>query len=400
MITPADEPDIPMLDVGDFEVLDECVGEDDNEEDDIRSCDGSYYEDDEDLELHDHRDNPKRASESVRRRNNSGRDQQHLNIDENSADNGDNILDVSIDVENDFLESVAKDFSESIEEEEEIEVVEEEERPRTRASARLGAKKPETPVSVKKKIVLNLRKDEEKKEEVTPVRKRPGPKSKTLNSDGTPVKTVATPVKKPIQKINFSDDKDKKVEASKNANATTNNNANANAKKSPVKPQNAEAIKKPPTPQKIQPKAAAPKAAPKAAQKTPAFLKKDLTDEEILEHFDEIENSVLTSECFIIENESESCSEVKEEEEEEEKEKKSVEEKKKEEKTEEEKEEEKKEEEEKKDQGNGEENQEENWDEEAERQAKKQAHIKIEEEEFAENELWYKDKVSLLLVEG
>ena len=322
--TPPDEPDIPMLDVGDFEVLDECVGEDDNEED-RRSSDGSEEEED-----NDHHENPKRRRESARR--------QTEDIDENSGDNADNILDVSIDVsENDFLENVAKDFSENIEEEI-IEV-----RPRiTRSSAR----KVEPQVQLRRIATPQKAEDEPEVVAVIP-KKKPGPRSKTMN--------IQTPVKKTPIKINFAD----KSKVKKNE-SVNDNKKNTNTQSPKITEKNEQPINKPNQ---------------NTQNKTPAFLKKDLTDEEIMIHFDEIENTVLTSDNFVIQNEVEQL--------------------------------EKEESKDKNDENNdiqnqgdqtedkkNEENEEENWDD-CDTNGKKQPKIKIEQEQLKESEMWYKEKVRI-----
>lgn len=94
----ADDSDIPMLDVGDFEVLDEYVGEDDDMESERHR---HYTSNDEDDDEDD--------DEYLQRRCQSFQD-------EDSMDNTDHVLDVSIDVdENDFLENVATDLSKNLE---------------------------------------------------------------------------------------------------------------------------------------------------------------------------------------------------------------------------------------------------------------------------------------------
>ncbi len=245
-----DEPDIPMLDVGDFEVLDECAGEDDNEEDcDVQSICGTYIEEEDEEDDDDH-ENPKRRAGQM---NDS-------HVDENSGDNTDNILDVSIDVaENEFLENVAKDFSENIEE-----VVEEQPR-KTRYNLRRG----EPTVQIKK---LPEKKTINSKPEVPTPKKKPGPKSKTMN-------VQSTPAKKPIQKISFNDDKEMKEEKKTTQQTDNKQEAEENENKTPKTAAAAPQKSKEMIKQIFQ-------------QKTPAFLKKDLTDEEIMIHFDEIENTV------------------------------------------------------------------------------------------------------------
>lgn len=352
-----------MLDVGDFEVLDECVGEDENEDEhDVRSIDGSYYDDEEEQEEHD---NPKRKRESARLR-------ETQELDENSGDNADNVLDVSIDVtENDFLESVAKDFSENIEDD--IEIKTQKKKPIIRTG--------QPTVKVQKIDLGSNKKIEEPKVENDPPRKKPGPKSKTMN--------IQTPqAKKSILKINFNDS-EKKNESEKNSNTSQKtNNKNeqkpenkksvnqkpANQKPTNQKPANQKPANQKPANQDTEKQ----KIQSKTPNKTPAFLKKDLTDEEIMIHFDEIENTVLTSDSFVIQNEVEQA-EKEQQQKEESNDKDDI-----------------KEEtnQENQETAENQENQEEeeNWDE-SETSSKRPPKIKIEEKVFKESEMWYKEKV-------
>jgi hypothetical protein len=302
-----------MLDVGDFEVLDECVGEDENEDQD-RSYEGSEI--DEDYENEDNQENQKQMLESI-----PDRDREDINIDENSGDNGDNILDVSIDVaENEFLESVAKDFSENMEDDIE-------EHPH---KSKPSVKKSDPTVQIKKMLV-NIEKTEDETE-VTVPRKKPGPRSKTMNIQ-------PSSVKKSVQKIDFSD-KEKNIESTIEDDSVSSPNSQKES-----------------SDQNIQ-------------NKTPAFLKNDLTDEEIMIHFDEIENTVVASDSFSIKNEIEEIDESKDEIKEE---KKSV------------------DNEDIEDNEDNADNEDENWDDnDNNTQLPK---LKIEEEEFKESEMWYKEKV-------
>lgn len=329
-LTKLDDPDIPMLDVGDFEVLDECVGEDEFDEgQDVRSIDGSYYEEEEEP---DEQENPKRKRESARHR-------ERQEMDENSGDNADNVLDVSIDVtENDFLESVAKDFSENIEDDID-------DKPQKQKSI---LKKGQPTVKVQKMELRSNKKVEEPKVELVPPKKKPGPKSKTMNLQ-------TSQEKKPIQKISFNS-LDKKNESEKNSNSDSQKSNNKNEQNAENKSEDQKAINQNTEKQNIQ---------SKTPNKTPAFLKKDLTDEEIMIHFDEIENTVLTSDSFVIQNEVEQAEQEKQQKEEESNNKEFT---------------------------NQEHQDEENWDED-EVPSKKPAKIKIEEKEFKESEMWYKDKV-------
>ncbi|OXU31444.1 hypothetical protein TSAR_004722 [Trichomalopsis sarcophagae] len=327
-----------MLDVGDFEVLDECAGEDDNEEDcDVQSFCGTYVEEEDEEEDYEH-ENPKRRASQM---NDS-------HVDDNSGDNTDNILDVSIDVaENEFLENVAKDFSENIED------VVEEQTPKSRYNLRRG----EPTVQIKK---LPEKKVTDSKSEAPTPKKKPGPKCKTMN-------VQSTPAKKPIQKISFTNDNEKKEE--KKTAQQTENKKEADKNESEIPKAAANSI----------PQQSKEKSQQNLQRKTPAFLKKDLTDEEIMIHFDEIENTVLTSDSFVIEHEiDQSMQEADNNKSENNGDKKDDE----------------KQNEDKKDEEIKDENkeEEENWDETCDKNIKNKPEIKIEEKEFKESEMWYKEK--------
>ncbi|XP_058792221.1 uncharacterized protein LOC131664830 isoform X3 [Phymastichus coffea] len=318
-----DEPDYPTLDMGDFEVLDECVGED---EDEVISYDGNEEEHiNEDLEDYE------------REKQDTGGNEDFSHADENSGDNADNILDVSIDFEeNEFLESVAKDFSENIEEEEE--------RPRV---PQFSNKRREPTVQLKKLDISLTKKFLSQPEEIPVPRKKPGPKSKTMN-------ITTPPVKKPIQRITFSDKSEK--------DDNTENEANSKNESQKI-PKNSGAMNQKKTEQNK----------PNVTPKKSVFLKADLTDEEIMMHFDEIENTVLTSDTFVIQEEVDQAGKNekstedyssqlnKTDREEIQDEKKN-------------------------------DNEEEDWDKDIV-PTKMKTQLKIEQEEFKESELWYKDKL-------
>lgn len=334
-----------MLDVGDFEVLDECASDEEQEDEYEEDFDRTDFQSDEDDGEHE---NPKR-----RIHNSRSNERDDPNLDDNSGDNGDNVLDVNIDVsENEFLENVAKDFSENLEEEVS-------ECPRVLRSAKKGV----APASAQKKHV-------EKSEPETPAsRKKPGPKSKTANAN------VPVSPKKPIQKITFKEEEKKVVPTPKkpiqkitfNKEEFENKNKEnktANSKKAEIKVESKnESSNTNQKDSKSELKTTNDKS--NAESKTPAFLqKKDLTDEEIMMHFDEIESTVLTSDTFVIENEQTEVqqNDVKPEVID------AVEEKK-------------------------ENVPDENWD--NCDNAPKKKPFKIEEMEFAEHEMWYKDKVRI-----
>ncbi|CAB0033285.1 unnamed protein product [Trichogramma brassicae] len=160
-----------MLDVGDFEVLDECA----SDEDDVdQKSEYDYEYDEPDVE-----DNNDETNEGL-----EFGDKECSNLEEeNSADNTDTVLDVSIDVtENEFLETVAKDFSENIEDE-------------------ANDKSPKKTNKDVTKAASDKGKNDQELEVVAVIpQKKPGPKSKTL-VDSTKKKT-------PIV-ITFDDSKEK-----------------------------------------------------------------------------------------------------------------------------------------------------------------------------------------------
>ncbi|XP_014229072.1 uncharacterized protein LOC106653922 isoform X1 [Trichogramma pretiosum] len=299
-----DDSDIPMLDVGDFEVLDECA----SDEDDVdQKSEYDYEYDEPDVE-----DNNDETNEGL-----EFGDKECSNLEEeNSADNTDTVLDVSIDVtENEFLETVAKDFSENIEDE-------------------ANDKSPKKTNKDETKAASDKGKNDQELEVVAVIpQKKPGPKSKTL-VDSTKKKT-------PIV-ITFDDSKESKNSVSKESSGDTQSNNH----------QKNNYLNKPSVAQ--------------TNQGSQNFHKKAMTDEEIMKSCDEIENSALNSDTFVIENDVKEIKEENKEVAETESDGKNV----------------------------AESSPTENWDEEIEKNAAKKIVKKmVLKREFKENEMWYKDKL-------
>lgn len=151
-----DDPDIPMLDVGDFEILDECASDEEEEQ----KSEYDYEYDEQDVE-EDYNEECTENMEHV--------DNENSNLDENSGDNNDTVLDVSIDVsENEFLETVVEDFSENLEDQTKEENLE--------SQTKQNKNEP-----VKDKPATELSNADDDLEVIAVVPKKPGPKSKTTN---------------------------------------------------------------------------------------------------------------------------------------------------------------------------------------------------------------------------
>lgn len=334
-----------MLDVGDYEVVDECEGED---EDEVISYDGNEEEhiDEDGVDINEDKQN-------------AGNNEDYSNVDENSGDNTENILDVSIDMESDFLESVAKDFSVNIEEDED--------RPRV---TRSSTKRREPTVQLRK-LDMSTKKTKAETEVTEVPRKKPGPKSKTMNVPTPPVKRV-------IQRITFSDKSGK--EDNKKNQKDSKGESQKTPVKAPLKNSSVLTSKDTTAPPQKNSNAAPPKkieqSTPKDAPKKSVFLKADLTDEEIMMHFDEIENTVLTSDTFVIQEEVDQALKEEKKDGEDSSQPNDT-------------NNEKNQEEKKND------NEEEDWDKDVS-PPKRKTEFKIEEEELKESEMWYKEKVSLI----
>lgn len=226
----SDDSDIPMLDVGDFEVLDECEGEED--EDENHHGYGSHGESD----FHDSEDYELRDSETQSKNDTDRR----------------NILTVSIDVEeHEFLENVATDLSNNFEDEAQA-------TSKSSAQECMDSDDIEVLEIVKKNSQIAL----SAKESLN----RPSLKGSKLSA-------------------NHHDFGNNNVPIDKTLPSTKPSQSNISSQMADEMPANS------------------------VLQIRPSFLKSDFTDEEIMLHFDEIENTVLNSECFVIQNDVEQAEE-------------------------------------------------------------------------------------------